>query len=193
MIVTSLVKKKQLYEVIFDHQLLMILSENVVVDYRLVKGKSIDDEIFSNIKKSAETDYFYQLAMKQLKYQKTSHQIKAYLISKEATLEVASDIVERLKRMKMIDDDAYLNLYLTKKASIKQLRFELLQKGFDSQVVDEKLSAYDERSVLNLFAQSNLKKYHEKPEGRIKMYRYLVSKGFNYVDVKEVIDIYFKS
>ena len=65
------------------------VSEDVLVRYRLLKGRELDEETIQEIKKSSGADFGFHLAMNYLSYQlRSEKEIRTYL--KEKKIEIKS-------------------------------------------------------------------------------------------------------
>ncbi len=107
--------------------------------------------------------------------------------------EMLDNIIEDLKENGYIDDNQYIqravNEFIAlKNLSLKQIKYKLLSKGIDSNLVDEyffqnkeELQEYEIKSAQNLIN----KKCDTSAEEIIQS---LLKKGFEYDNVKEAIE-----
>ncbi len=193
MTITKIVAKSKYYELVLENNEKLILPEDIIVFHRLIKGKTLTTNEIENLRLEAENYRFYEMALRYVNYPKTTDQVKKYLYGKNASREVITAIINKLKTLKLIDDTLYAKQLITKQASMKQLRFELKQKGLDEALIEQILMDYDEQASLQKIIDANVKRYVNKPDGKVKMYRYLVAKGFEYQMVDKILSNYFKS
>ena len=59
-------KKAKSYEIILDDQRTFIVSEDILVKFRLLKGKEIDESLLAEIKKASAYDIGLQQALNYL-------------------------------------------------------------------------------------------------------------------------------
>lgn len=112
---------------------------------------------------------------------------------KDIDTNMLEDIILELKENNYISDNQYIekavNEFIAlRNLSLKQIRYKLLSKGIDSNLIDEyfynnkdKLSEYEIKSANNLIN----KKDDFSAEEIIQM---LLKKGFEYDNVKEALE-----
>uniref|UniRef100_UPI0022E8B7FA RecX family transcriptional regulator n=1 Tax=Enterococcus lactis TaxID=357441 RepID=UPI0022E8B7FA len=104
------------------------VSEDVLVRYRLLKGRELDEETIQEIKKSEK-------------------EIRTYLKEKEILQEDRNKIVARLKELDLVDDLVYgesyvrTNIRLSDKGP-KKLAQQMQQKGLKPEIIEQALSQY---------------------------------------------------
>ena len=77
-------KKAKSYEITLDDQRTFIVSEDVLVKFRLLNGKEIDESLLAEIKKASAYDIGLQQALNYLSYQlRTEKEIVTYQKEKE--------------------------------------------------------------------------------------------------------------
>ena len=73
-------KNAKSYEITLDDQRTFIVSEDVLVKFRLLKGKEVDESLLAEIKKASAYDIGLQQALNYLSYQlRTEKEIVTYL------------------------------------------------------------------------------------------------------------------
>ncbi len=124
------------------------VSEDVLVRYRLLKGRELDEETIQEIKKSSGADFGFHLAMNYLSYQlRSEKEIRTYLKEKEILQEDRNKIVARLKELDLVDDLVYgesyvrTNMRLSDKGP-KKLAQQMQQKGLQPEIIEQALSQY---------------------------------------------------
>ncbi len=130
---------------------------------------------------------FDQAKMKILKYivyKKRTEQEVRQKFQKEFDEEMFEDIIEYLKEAKYIDDEEYIdriinNFKLLKNLSNKELRYKLMAKGLNNNLIEdffyenkEELEEYEIKSAYNII----LKKNKDMEKEDIKLY--LIKKGY---------------
>ena len=106
-------KNAKSYEITLDDQRTFIVSEDVLVKFRLLKGKEVDESLLAEIKKASAYDIGLQQALNYLSYQlRTEKEIAAYLKEKEIGAEDIQKICQYLKNQRLIDDVQYAKSYL---------------------------------------------------------------------------------
>ncbi|MDO5515934.1 MAG: recombination regulator RecX [Clostridium sp.] len=128
---------------------------------------------------------------------KTEKEVRDKLKEKEYTDSQIEKSIEFLKEYNFINDDSYAKAYINDKLASRgrqKIKYDLMRKGIDRQIIDEKLSdidSDDERNTAMVLAE---KKYRSIKKSETdtyklsgKLYRFLISKGYNYDIVKDVV------
>lgn len=146
-------------------------------------------------------DIFEKLYPKTLRFlsfrPRSEKEIKDYLKKKKADDLTSDKIIGNLKKNKFLDDLEFAKWWIEQRTKIKPrasriIKFELLQKGIDKELVDELLgqSGVTEFDKALDLAQRKIKRYekYDREKAFEKLARFLSSKGFDWDTVKEVID-----
>lgn len=105
--------KGPFYEVATSEGETLRVSEDLLVRFRLLKGKELSEEELKEIKKSAGFDLGLQQAMNYISYQLRSEmEVRTYLKDKEIEKQDRDLVVERLKELNLIDDKNYGESYI---------------------------------------------------------------------------------
>lgn len=122
--------------------------------------------------------------LKYIVYKKRTEQEVRQKFQKEFDEEMFEDIIEYLKEAKYIDDEEYIdriinNFKLLKNLSNKELRYKLMAKGLNNNLIEdffyenkEELEEYEIKSAYNII----LKKNKDMEKEDIKLY--LIKKGY---------------
>lgn len=128
---------------------------------------------------------------------KTEKEIRDKLKEKEYTDNQIEKTVEFLREYNFINDESYVKAYINDKLATRgrqKIKYDLIKKGVDKNLIDEKLSCIDSEDEKNTAFNLAKKKYNsiKKSESDTyklsgKLYRFLMSKGYNYELVKDVV------
>ena len=122
--------------------------------------------------------------LKYIVYKRRTEQEVRIKFQNEFDEEMFENIIEYLKDAKYIDDKEYIekivnNFQVLKNISNKELRFKLMAKGLDKNLIEdyfyenkEELEEYEIKSATNII----LKKNRDMEKDEIKMY--LLKKGY---------------
>ncbi|MBQ9520149.1 MAG: RecX family transcriptional regulator [Acholeplasmatales bacterium] len=174
--VTELKKnKKGFYDVTIDKKKYE-LSENIVVEYRLVKDKEIDSKLLSDVVYKNELDKYYNKAIDYtLKYQKGSKEIEYYLEKKGLNKNDISYIIDKLKEKKVLNDNTIIKSLIyalyNKQNGRMLIRVKLLERGFKKDDIEAELSKIDFDAYF---------------EGLQKLYKKIQHKYDKYDDYKRI-------
>ena len=141
----------------------------------------------------------YNYAIKYLKNIKTKKDAYDYLIKKGFTDEETSEVCDYIEEVGLVDDDLYIKFFVEDSFRIKnkgarKIVYELKQRGIDDDKINE---AIEEASDMQYDALKEA--YERKLEAtksetdeykrKNKIIRFLISRGFDYSDIKDIVDI----
>ncbi|MCB5139568.1 recombination regulator RecX [Streptococcus mutans] len=195
--ITKIEKKKRLYLIEIGEAEHFYITEDTIVHFMLSKNKEILPEQLEEIKTFAQFSYGKNLALYYLSFkQRTEKEVKDYLIRHDINTIVIPQILTQLKEEKWLDDSKYIdnilqqNLHSGDKGAFI-LKQKLLQKGIESQLIEDMLKDFDFSSICIKTAQKLLKKYQSKLPKRAledKLKQALTTKGFSYQEAQIALE-----
>lgn len=141
----------------------------------------------------------YNYAIKYLKNIKTKKDVYDYLIRKGFSDEETSEVCDYIEEVGLVDDDLYVKFFVEDSFRIKnkgarKIVYELKQRGIDDDKIGE---AIEEASDMEYEALKEA--YERKLEAtksetdpykrKNKIIRFLISRGFDYSDIKDIVDL----
>ena len=132
--------------------------------------------------------------LKYIVYKKRTEQEVRQKFQKEFDEEMFEDIIEYLKEATYIDDEEYIdriinNFKLLKNLSNKELRYKLMAKGLNNNLIEdyfyenkEELEEYEIKSAYNII----LKKNRDMEKDDIKLY--LIKKGYKQSSINSAFE-----
>ena len=141
----------------------------------------------------------YNYAIKYLKNIKTKKDVYDYLIRKGSSDEETSEVCDYIEEVGLVDDDLYVKFFVEDSFRIKnkgarKIVYELKQRGIDDDKIEE---AIEEASDMEYEALKEA--YERKLEAtksetdpykrKNKIIRFLISRGFDYSDIKDIVDL----
>lgn len=141
----------------------------------------------------------YNYAIKYLKNIKTKKDVYNYLIRKGFSDEETSEVCDYIEEVGLVDDDLYVKFFVEDSFRIKnkgarKIVYELKQRGIDDDKIEE---AIEEASDMEYEALKEA--YERKLEAtksetdpykrKNKIIRFLLSRGFDYSDIKDIVDL----
>ena len=192
MIVKNLKKNKNKYVVTIDNND-YTFNENIIVKYRLVKGKEIDNQTLKLAISENDYDSIYLKTERYaINYRKSEKEIVRYLKNKDVDNQIIQKIVSKLRSLKLIDDSSLVidlaNSLVKKYNGKKMIEAKLKDKGIDNELIDMALEKIDYDLYINYLEMLYLKvkdKYNKYDDYiRInKIKAYLISRGYSYNDI----------
>lgn len=186
--------KKNKYEVIIDDDT-YLFDEEIIVKFRLVLNKEIDQATLKRAIKSNNNINYYNKALDYaLKYGKNKAQIYDYLTNKGLDNSSISDIISELDKIKVLDDDKLIaNIIdsLIKKGNGKLLiEKKLYERQFPKDLIIIKINEIDNElyieNMIMLYEKIKNKYSGSKYEVKMKIIKYLLSRGYSYSDIENI-------
>jgi regulatory protein len=166
-----------------------VVSEDLVVNHRLIKGKILDGTAFRVFMADYQIDAPMQKTKALLsRYPKTVEETKRYLQDLTDSGEAVEKIIKILIEAKFLDDFEYVKRYFERyfhqdgNGPLK-LRFELKQKGIADNILNGFLSHIGDSDIeknLDKLFHKKLATLRQKPKMKaiLSMKQYLYQKGY---------------
>jgi len=179
--------------VFLDGEFALGVAEMVAATLKL--GAWLSDEAILELKTADGLEQAHSRALDYLSYRPRSEaELRKYLAEKGVTEEVVEVVVARLADVGLVDDVAFARYWLDSRACFRPrgrqvLRYELSQKGIDSEAIDEALDEYDEAAAIRLAAEEQVRRLGNLPpdEARRRLIGRLARRGFSYELIQETL------
>ena len=191
-------RNKDRVNVFVDESFAFAISAEILYKEGLKVDQVIDLE---KVEKVAREDSFVKckgsaLRMIERSY-KTQKEIGDKLFLKGYDKETIERTMEFLKEYKFVNDEAYLNMYIKDKIKGQgknKIKYDLMKKGIDDNLIENEILGINEDEEKETAYAIALKKYNilskrenDKFKLSQKLYRFLLSKGYNYDIVSYVV------
>ena len=186
-------KNTERVSVFVDDRFFCGLSLDDVVASGLVANMEVDEEFLSNLLgRSGENDMYNKTLLYILRSPRTETEIRRYLSrKKDCSAEMINRIIERLKTANYLNDEAYAKMFAASKhakISARMIKYKLRNKGIDGDLADSATADIDKQDDLAKTVAEKYMRYREYDDKNLaKLFRYLVSKGFEYDVVNEIV------
>lgn len=183
-------KKTGRYNIYLDGEYAFAVSESVLINYRLAKGKKLSLELIADIQISDNISKGYNKILDFLSHQmRTQKEIELKLKSLDIAEGFFDDIITKLKENHLIDDLEYAKsfvrtMYNTSDKGPQVIRTKLLQKGVSSNDIEDALILYtpelQAKNCLKL-GKKLAQRYHNESFKNLqtKIKQGLITKGFS--------------
>lgn len=128
---------------------------------------------------------------------KTEKEIREKLFEKGYEKDEIDKTLDFLKEYKFINDEAYTRMYVNDKSKLQgrgKIKYALIKKGVDEQEIESALETIDKDKEKEVALELARKKYviiSKREDDKYKLWnklcRFLVSRGYDYSLVKEVV------
>ncbi|MBQ7579473.1 MAG: RecX family transcriptional regulator [Clostridia bacterium] len=172
-----------------------LMAETAIAN-GLKENKEVDEEYLKEIILESEQrramDYcLFILAKKPY----TRFELKTKLITKGYEDDVVYYVLNKLSEYNYVNDSEYAQFYANNCGlkSARQIEQKLMQKGVSSENIKNAVNGVKikgESDKIAIISAKYLKNKPKNDENLNKLFRYLVSKGFSYEDVKSQIRRY---
>ena len=200
-------KNPHRFNIYLDGQFAFGADEDLVVEYRLIKDKVIDQVLLDKLLFEAEVgklmERMYALFNKRARSEK---EIRDYFRIKNYELriknkELISDLVieqviKKLNQKSLLNDEEFAKAWVlsrSKKKSIQAVKSELYKKGIDKEIIEEAVgfqsSAIRQNQTAEELLIKRLPRWQDLPymDRKKKAFEFLLRRGFEYELVKEVV------
>ena len=181
-------KRADRYSVFVDDTYSFSLSESALIESRLHSGQELTPAELADLKKTAGLDKAYGNTLRYVAIRPRSEgELHDYFRRKQIDQAAGSQIIERLRKVGLVDDSAFAkawvdNRRLLKNVSKRRLQMELRQKRVPTEIINQVLQddESDDRQVLRQLVEKKRARY---PDNQ-KLMQYLARQGFSYDDIK---------
>lgn len=199
--ISRLIQKRIKVCVMFDTGDTIYLRYDTVLKFGLKKNDEINDSLLSKL-----NDEDHRLQIKEISFRLLSRrmhsasELKRKLLSKKYPAERIDESIGELIERHYLDDEKFAEKYADEKmrnsrTGIIKIRGELLAKGVEKGIIERVMVKYEDSPLLAKNALDLAKKkfsssqYASIPakKKREKLYRFLVSKGYQGEIIKTVI------
>lgn len=192
-------KRKERFNIFLDEVFAFGLDKETIYDFGLRKNDILTEEKINEITAYDELNFGKKIAFHFLNYKpRTEKEIRKKLKEKMISEPNLEKVINILKDLKYLDDNRYAKQYLEEKLENnpigkRVITMKLAEKGIKkdviNEVVDKQYNVETETNKAKELLTKYLKKVRAKSDldKKQKCYRYLLSRGFDYDIVKEVI------
>ncbi len=190
---------KERVNIYIDGEYSLSVNGELVYKENLKKGMEIDLEMLQNLASKEEILRCRESALRIIERNyKTESELRNKLKEKNYNNEAIDFSIEFLKEYNYVNDNAYAKAFIRDKSLSKgkeKIRYELLKKGISKEIIEENMLLYmDEEIEHEAALKIGKKKYklivrseNDRYKISAKLYRFILSKGYNYDIVKSVV------
>lgn len=191
-------RNKERVNIYIDNEYSFSLSAELVYKEGLKTNEKIDLE---KIKSIAKEDNYMKCKNTALriveKSYKSEKELKNKLLLKGYDNLTIDKTLNFLKEYNFLSDTNYVKMYVKDRSRLqgkKKIKYDLIKKGINDNLIEEEISNIDEDEEREVAYNMALKKYNvlakresDKYKLSQKLYRFLLSKGYDYDIVSYVV------
>ena len=176
-----------------DNKFFCGLELETAVKNGLKIGTIIAEEKLAQIQLESEKQTAYTKALKLISIRyKTQKEIERYLYEKGYLAQVVFYVISKLNEYHYIDDKRFAESFVATHKNIYgklKLKQQLFSRGVAENIIDEMLEDedFDQSNEILKLAEKYMKTKDDTKENYMKLFRYLMSKGFEYEKIKDTL------
>ena len=187
------------YQVYFDDGRKLLINEDVILKYKLLYKKEIDEDLLKNILTDNANYGIYNKCVKYIGVRiRSINEMKEYMQRMGATDERINETIDKLLKNKLLDDDAFARAYVNDKIKFSTLgpyriAAQLKTQHIDDAIIYKYIDEIDDGFLYDkIDKQINklIKSNHKKNNLKIKIYNNLINAGYDKSMVIEMINKY---
>jgi regulatory protein len=193
--ITQQVRRADRYSIFVEGKYSFSLSESALLQSKLASGQELSKEQIAEYKKLSADDKVYNQALRYAAMRtRSTWEMEQYLTRKKAAPPLQESILNKLINIGLLSDEQFArawvaNRRLLKPTSLRRLKQELRAKRVPDDIIGQVIEEdeADELDTLRELAakKRTLPKYKADP---LKLMQYLARQGFNYNDIKTVLN-----
>ncbi len=162
----------------------------------LVRDQQLTQEEIAELKARDLAERAYERSLRYLSYRPRSEQeLRRYLENKDVEPDAIIQVIDRLKRMRLLDDAAFAEFWVENRDAFRPrgawaLRGELRQKGISSDLIEEALSDLDEEAAALRASERAVRRYARLDRETFlrRFMGYLQRRGFPYGLSRRIVE-----
>jgi regulatory protein len=199
--IISIRKIRRDAQIIFETGEEQLIRYEVFIKSGLRKNDSVDEEIIHSLEKENKKYLAKEKAYNILaRRNHSTKELERKLIQRKFERGIIKEIIDELVNLNFLDDERFAREYLEEKLRFKnvgleKIKNELFYKGVPREIIkniiEEKTDIDETESALQLAEKkikSILKKVTDRRIIRQKIYSFLLSKGYKYETIENVIN-----
>lgn len=194
--IEAVANSKNRYRVYVDEQFAFVLYKSELSRYHINAGEDIKEDVYSEIYNEVIVKRAKLRALNLLNTMgRTELQLRQKLMQSDYPADVIEKAMHYVKSFGYVNDYEYARSYIQNrmdKKSQKELYIQLSQKGIETEIIDHVFEEYYDEDCSKEAILTILRKKKYNPETATreetqKIMAFLVRKGFQYDEVKRVI------
>ena len=191
-------KKNGMYQVFFDNDNNIDISEEIILKYNLLLKKDIDNSLIDKMLDENKIYIAYNLAIKYISIKMRSRkEIREYLSKKNIDYDSINEVIKILEKEKYLDDDSYAKAFVNDKMLLSndgpnKIRSKLIELGINSNSINNALELFDydlQKEKVTKIAKKLVEVNRNKSATLLKnkIITYLVNLGYDKSVINSVL------
>ena len=176
------------YIIYFDDDTKLKINEDIILKYKLLYKKEIDDFLLSDIIQDNNNYDIYNKCVKYIGIRLRSiNEIKEYMIRHGVDNKLIDETIDRLIKNKLLDDDIFTKAFVKDKLNFTtmgpyRILLELKKHKIDDKIINKYIYDIDDKLLeekINKQINKIIKSNKNKLNLRNKIYQNLVNLGYS--------------
>lgn len=185
-------RNKERVNVFIDGEFAFAVAMEVAIQLR--KGQQLTPAEMAELRRAGQENLVYQAALRYLgRRPRSEAEVVRYLSGKGHDAALIDKVLEQLRRRGHVDDAAFTQFWVENRNRFRPrgraaLRYELRQKGIESETIDEALDEQDEEGAAWAALSPKLDRWAELDQAEFeqKVMGHLARRGFGYGVCRQV-------
>lgn len=142
--------RNNIYQITFDNKIKEKLYDETILKFSLTKGKLIEYSFINEIKKyNYAMIIFFKTQNLLIRKLYTKNEIEKKLSNQLEDKYLIDEVIYKLEKLNLINDSLYIKAYINDQINFslngpKKIKYSLIQKGINSNDIDNELENYEE-------------------------------------------------
>ena len=171
-----------------------------IVAARLSIGQDLSAEQVGELLRLEASERAYERTLHYLSFRpRSTREVRDYLRGKDVDEDIREQVIERLTRMRLLDDRAFCTFWIDNRRAHRPkgrwaLQSELAAKGIDREIIAEMLEGLDEDADAMRAAERQAAKLASSDDNtfRRRLTGFLQRRGFGYGVTRQVVEHYLQ-
>ncbi len=187
------------YLVYLDNNQKIKLNEEIILKYKLLYKKEIDEFLLKDIETDNNNYDIYNKCVKYIGVRLRSvNEIREYMNKKNVSPELIDEVITKLLKNKLLDEEKFTKAFISDKLNFTtmgpyRIELELKKHNIDTGIINKYLNEIDEDKInakINKQITKLIKSNHGKSNLKNKIYNNLLSLGYRSEDILDNLNKY---
>lgn len=187
------------YIVYFDNNESIKLNEEVILKYKLLYKKDIDEFLYKDIQEDNNNYDIYNKCIKYISVRLRSiNEMREYMKKKNVSSSLIDEVITKLLKNKLLDDEVFTKAFINDKLNFTtmgpyRIELELQKHNIDNKIISKYISEIDDNKLnekINKQITKLIKSNHGKTNIKNKIYNNLLNLGYSSEFILENLNKY---
>lgn len=192
-------KSNNNYKIYLDNDKVITINEDVILKYKLLYKKEIDEFLLEEILQDNNNYDIYNKCVKYIGVRlRSTNEIKEFMQRKNVDESLIEETIQKLKQHKLLDDEIFTKAFIKDKLNFTtmgpyRIEQELKKHHIDSSIINKYIYDIDYNFLeekINKQIQKIIKSNKNKPNLKNKIYTNLINLGYSSELIKDNLNKY---